>query len=119
MIFDKMIADLLSALGSAANADPLMVLLPLVVVALRQGLSASGLSKVPGATTSGMALLGGVMFVWNGILGVINGTFSAGGYMTKNWNQLMGLSIKEMMGFWILLAVGIFVVVLVRGFAKR
>lgn len=119
MIFDKMLADLLGALQSAAMADPLMVLLPLAVVVLRQGLTASGLTHVPGATTSGMALLGGVMFVWNGVLGVIRGTFSAGPYMEKNWNQLMDLSIEEMAGFWILLAVGIFVVVLVRGFAKR
>ena len=88
-------------------------------MALRQGLSASGVTKVPGAATSGMALLGGVMFVWNGILGVLQGTFSAGGYMEKNWNQFMGLSIQEMAGFWVLLAVGILVVVLVRGFARR
>ena len=119
MIFDTVFADFGQALSSAVNADPLMVLLPLVVVALRQGLSAGGLAKVPGATTSGMAMLGGVMFIWNGILGVINGSFSAGSHMKENWNHLMGLNIKEMMGFWILLAVAIMVVVLVRGFAKR
>ncbi|MEO1658658.1 MAG: hypothetical protein AAFR65_13160 [Pseudomonadota bacterium] len=119
MIFDKMVTDLGGALQSAATSDPLMVLLPLVVVALRQGLSAGGISKVPGATTSGMALLAGVMFLWNGVLGAIRGTFSAGAYMEKNWNQLMGLDVRDMAGFWILMAVGIMIVVLVRGFAKR
>ena len=118
-MLQTIINDLLGAIGNAASSDPLLVLIPLLVVAVFEGLSVGGVGRVPGGAFRGLMLLGPVVMVWSGLVKMLRGGMDWSGHVEGSWNSLMGLSFIGGLGYWLLLMVAMLVVVLVRSVARR
>jgi len=112
--------DLQSAFALAANADWKMVLLPLIIVAIAQGLRAEGIRDVLSMTTRGLFWFGLAVFLFGGLLSA--GRFSAEGWKQRSveaWSAFTDLRFLEAMGFWLLLLAVITLVFLVRSVVRR
>ncbi|MEM9810829.1 MAG: hypothetical protein AAF788_06345 [Pseudomonadota bacterium] len=118
-MFNMIINDLLAAIRDAAGADPLLVLVPLLIVAIFEGLSVGGIASVPNRAFRGLMLLGPVVMVWSGLVGMAQGAMSWPGHVEGCWNDLMGLSFIGGLGYWLLLLAAMVVVVLLRTVARR
>ncbi len=112
--------DLLAALSNALSADPVTVLLPLAIVAIAQGLRAGGVGEVFAKAWTGLAWLGLLHVLLQGLLS--RARFDPGMWrwqFGKAWDDLLGLRVMEILGFWLLLLAGIMLIFVIRSLLRR
>jgi hypothetical protein len=112
--------DLHTAFGGAANADPMLVLLPLALVAIAQGLRSDGVGEVIGNATRGVLWAAIVIFLVGGFLSADR--FDLGAWHSRlgmAWDNLLGINFVEVLGFWLLILAGAFAVFAVRSVVRR
>jgi hypothetical protein len=112
--------DLQNAFGGAAGADPLLVLLPVALVAIAAGLRSDGFGQVIARSLSGLLIVAVIVFLLGGLLGADR--FDLGMWQDRmggTWDSLLGIRFMEVLGFWLLLLVGALVVFTVRSVVRR
>jgi len=117
---ENIFEDLLLAFGYAASSDPLYVLVPLLIVALIQGLVTDGPVEAAARALTGLFWLAISVFVLAGLMD--DGRLSPAAWQERfgmAWDELMRLRLMEAMGFYLLLLAGILVVSLVRAVVRR
>lgn len=116
-LFLKDIAD---AVSHAANAEPLTVLLPLVVVGIAQGLRAGGPGQLLAYSTRGLLWVGALVVLIGGLLD--DGRLSLDAWSVRladAWDQLILFRFGEALGFWVLLLAASALVLAVRSVIRR
>lgn len=117
---NEFLSDLSEAFGYATSADPLMVLLPLAVVAIAQGLRADGIGAMFSNTTRGLFWFSLVVVLFGGLMSDDRFEVDAWqGRAEDAWNELMGIRFMEVMGFWLLLFAGVVLISVVRSVVRR
>jgi hypothetical protein len=116
----SIIADLQQAFSVALNANPMAVLLPLVIVAVAQGLRADGVRDVFSMTTRGLLWFGIVAFLLGGLLQADRFSLDAWKARADSaWGTFLDLRFLEAMGFWLLLLAVIALIFSVRSVVRR
>lgn len=116
----NVIGDLQQAFGYAIESDPVITLLPLAIVAIAGGLRASGLGQALAMATRGLFWVGGLSFMMGGMMSDERFDMDSwGGRLDAAWAELMRFRFMEVMGFWLLLVAGIFLVLAVRTAIRR
>ncbi|MCQ8184037.1 hypothetical protein [Parvularcula maris] len=116
----ELMNDLQGAFGGAAGADPLLVLLPIALVAIAQGLRSDGFGEVIARSLSGIFIAALLIFLVGGLLGADR--FNLGMWQDRvggTWDSLLGIHFVEVLGFWLLILVGAFAVFSVRSLVRR
>jgi len=112
--------DLIESFSYAASSDPLYVLVPLLVVALIQGLVTDGPVEAAARALTGLFWLAVSVFVLGGLMR--DDRFEPSAWQERfgfAWDELMRLRLMETLGFYLMLLAGILVVSLVRSIVRR
>jgi hypothetical protein len=114
------LSDLQTAFGGAIGADPIMVLLPLALVAIAQGLRSDGPGEVVGNATTGLLYAAAVVFLLGGLLSAER--FDLGMWQSRagsTWDSLLGIGFIDVLGFWLFILAGTAAVFAVRSVVRR
>lgn len=112
--------DLLEAFSYAVSADPLYVLVPLLIVVLVQGLVTDGPVEAAARALTGLFWLAVSVFVLAGVISDDRLSPAAWqDHFGMAWDELMRLRVMEALGFYLLLLAGVLVVSLVRALVRR
>ncbi|MEE4212798.1 MAG: hypothetical protein V2I43_26430 [Parvularcula sp.] len=112
--------EFIAAFSSAANASPLYVLLPLLIVAIAEGLQADGVFEVFGRAMRGLLWLGLAVVLFGGLMSPDRFRIDAWGNRAEGaFGQLLDISVVEALGFYLLLLVAIALIFLVRSVVRR
>jgi hypothetical protein len=112
--------DFTAAFSSAANADPVWVLLPLLVVAIAEGLQSDGVFEVFGRAMRGLLWLGLAVVLVGGLRSSDRFDFDAwGSHLNRSFDQLLNISVVEALGFYLLLLAATAATFVLRSVVRR
>lgn len=114
------LSDIVDTFKSATDADPLTVLLPLVIVAIANGLRSDGPGQLLSAATRGLFGVGALNILISGLMDESRTSLDAWGVrLADAWDQLMVFKVGEALGFWLLLLAVSVLIFVVRSFVRR
>lgn len=117
---EMILSDLQAAFSDVLSADMVTGLLPLVVVAVAQGLRASGIGDLVGKALTGLFAYGGLHMVMLGALSDAPTQLSTWtGTLLDGWDNMMATSVEEILGYWLFLLAGSSLTFAVRSIFRR
>lgn len=119
-LFETVFTDLSNSVENVVTGSEMTVLAIIGVIALAQGLTMPSLSNIFGRAAQGVIVLAVVLFLWD----VLDSEqrFEWANWEAESlesWRELLALTVRTLLGYYVVMFIAIGVVSLVKGIVRR